>query len=183
MTPARVAPPGDAGFTLVEMLVALALFAAIGLAGFTVLDTVVRVRGGTEGRLERLGEIDRALALLTLDLTEAGALVLEDGALRMARGGGGTIAWSASDGALLRGIEGGDGAPLVQRVLDEVDAVRWRLLDRGGAWHDAWPPEPAPDGEPLPALRGAEAVLELSSGGEVPRLVELVPQSPPEPAT
>ena len=69
MTPARAAPPGDAGFTLVEMLVALALFAAIGLAGFTVLDTVVRVRGGTEGRLERLGEIDRALALLTLDLT------------------------------------------------------------------------------------------------------------------
>ena len=109
--------------------------------------------------------------------------MLEDGALRMARDGGGTVAWSASDGALLRGIEGGAGGPLRQRALSEVEAVRWRLLDDGGAWHDAWPPEPAPDGEPAPGLRGAEAVLELGSGAEVPRLVELVPQAPPEPAT
>ena len=40
--------------TLVEMLVALALFALIGLAGFTMLDSVLRVQRHTEGRLEWL---------------------------------------------------------------------------------------------------------------------------------
>ena len=45
----------EAGLTLVEVLVALALFSLIGLAGFTMLDNILRVQSGTQGRLERLG--------------------------------------------------------------------------------------------------------------------------------
>ena len=46
-----------AGFSLVEVLVALAIFALIGVAGFSMLDQVLRTQRLTEGRLERLAEL------------------------------------------------------------------------------------------------------------------------------
>ena len=173
---ARDAAP-DAGFTLVEMLVALALFAMIGLAAFTTLDTVVRVRGQTEGRIERLGAIDRALTLLSRDLMQAlpgdpardadGATLRfrrsgEDGALR--------VAWGLRDGTLLRTIVAGDAPVVEQPVLADVDALTWRFLDTEPAWHEAWPPDGGEAGGAT--LRGIEATLTLD-GGPLRRLVEL----------
>ena len=61
----------EAGLTLIEVLVALALFSLIGLAGFTMLDNILRVQSGTQGRLERLGQIDRALVIFSRDLQES----------------------------------------------------------------------------------------------------------------
>ena len=51
MTPSPPRAGSEAGFTLVEMLVALALFALVGLASFALLETVIRTRDRTEGRL------------------------------------------------------------------------------------------------------------------------------------
>ena len=56
------------------MLVALVLFALIGGAGLAVLD-----QARTDGRLERLADVQRAMHLLTLDFMQAtgGSLGLE----------------------------------------------------------------------------------------------------------
>jgi len=59
MTPIR---DQEAGVTLIEMLVALSLFALVGIASFTTLDTILRVRERTDGRLEHLAQLDRAFA-------------------------------------------------------------------------------------------------------------------------
>ena len=61
---------GDAGLSLIEVLVSLAIFAVIGVAGLTVLDTVARTGENTEGRLERLADIDRAFLVIRRDLAQ-----------------------------------------------------------------------------------------------------------------
>ena len=81
----------DSEVTLVEMLVALALFALVGLASFSMLDAVIRTRDRTEGRLDAVAALDRALALVGRDLGQgdAGSHVLADGALRFSLEGTG----------------------------------------------------------------------------------------------
>lgn len=179
-------PPSDAGFTLIEMLVALVLFSAIGLAGFTVLDTVLTTRARTEGRMERLAEIERALILVSRDLAQKrpGALTGdEDGIVFLGAGAAGpaVVDWSLEDGALLRRImlADGSGPGVEQGVLDGVAGVQWRFLDAERVWHDAWPPE----GEraELRAVRVEIAPLGVGpgTGATASRLIEL----PRQPAT
>ena len=44
------------GFTLIEVLIALGLFALIGVAGFTLLNSVLRTQDATDTRLGRMAE-------------------------------------------------------------------------------------------------------------------------------
>ena len=71
----------EAGVTLIEMLVALSLFALVGIASFTTLDTILRVRERTDGRLEHLAQLDRALLVFGRDIVQAdpGTVTLRDG--------------------------------------------------------------------------------------------------------
>lgn len=182
-------PAPDAGFTLVEVLVALALFAAIGLAGFTVLDVVLAARERTEGRMERLAEIERALTLASRDLAQRAPGPLTAGAEGVAfrsRGAAGpaAIRWSLEDGTLWRRIAPGGGAvgEIEQRVLEDVTALRWRFLDAERAWHEAWPPEGEPTGGAPTQLRAVEVEIApggpaTSPGATASRLVEM-PRTP-----
>ena len=133
---------GEAGVTLVEMLVALALFALIGLASFSTLDAIVRVRDRTEGRLDGYAALDRALILFGRDLAQSrpGAVSISDGALSLQGGDGGQFGYVLRDGSLVRHVGEAAGAGgLDQRLLDDVSQVGWRFLDAGHGWHDAWP--------------------------------------------
>ena len=80
----------QAGVTLVEVLVALVIFALIGAAGFTVLDQVARVDRLTEGRLARLEAMQRAMRVLSVDFGQARAqgLAGQGGAVVLKRSGG-----------------------------------------------------------------------------------------------
>jgi type II secretion system protein J len=58
----------QAGFTLLELVIALAIFALLGLASWTLFDAVVRVQRSTmthEGEFRRL---QRAVAVIERDL-------------------------------------------------------------------------------------------------------------------
>lgn len=180
------AAPGDAGFTLIEMLVALVIFSLIGVAGFGVLDTIIKVRDRTEGRLERMADIDRALTLFARDLTQLDEcpLSLEEGALRFSRQGpGGAIAmrYALRDGVMYReALKGAGDAPVAQALLSGVVALDWRFLDRADGWVDVWPPENAAQ---LPRAVALDLSLEGASGAsgavEVSRLVDLPQPGPP----
>lgn len=59
------------GFTLVEVLIALGLFALIAAAGTAVLTMSVQNRSAIKGATDRLGALQRTRALLRADLGQA----------------------------------------------------------------------------------------------------------------
>ncbi|MDH5824140.1 type II secretion system minor pseudopilin GspJ [Luteimonas sp. RD2P54] len=61
----------ERGFTLVEMLVALAVFALLGAAGVAVLAHAADNQGLLRERMQRIGEFQRARAVLRADLSQA----------------------------------------------------------------------------------------------------------------
>ena len=60
-----------AGFTLLELMVALAIFGLIAAAGVSVMAYAADSQGVLRERLDRLGEFQRARALLRTDLSQA----------------------------------------------------------------------------------------------------------------
>ncbi len=144
------AAPRDAGLTLIEMLVAMAIFAVIGVAGLGILDTVLRTNERTEGRLERLAEIDRALLILRRDLAQLApaAVTLSDDTLTFERSGAerpvGIRFALDEDGTLTRRLRDDGGDPAVQTLLTDVSTADWRLMDGARIWQESWPPGSGP---------------------------------------
>ncbi len=166
----------QAGVTLVEVLVAMALFAMIGLAGFSMLDAVLRVQAGTDARLERLADIDRALIIISRDLQQkdAGPILAGDGKLSFSLHSGDKLEYRVEADNLLRSAPRRN---IEQRLLDQVSALEVRLLDTTGVWHTDWPAESA-DTLSRPARASAvELGLRLSDDGgldaTVIRLVDI----------
>ncbi|KGM56518.1 type II secretion system protein J [Lysobacter arseniciresistens ZS79] len=95
-----------AGFTLVEMLVALLIFALLSAVGVGVMAYAADNQGVVQARMDRLGEFQRARGLLQADLAQA--------AVRRVRGRDGAPARNAfvgrTDGA------GRGGEPLLALV-------------------------------------------------------------------
>ncbi|RHW77962.1 type II secretion system minor pseudopilin GspJ [Colwellia sp. RSH04] len=58
------------GFTLLEVLIAIAIFAVVGLASFTIFDTVQRGDETSKLRSERQNELQRAFILVERDLNQ-----------------------------------------------------------------------------------------------------------------
>jgi len=172
----------DAGVTLVETLVAMALFALIGLAGFAIVDSVLRVQARTETRLDALESLQRAMLLLTTDIEQLadGAMVFEGDALSLARRGAGagagagaqaraqddvTVRYALGQDALVRTVTDPFGATRTnQRLVDGIDALTWRFYAPETGWIDLWPPEDGPPGLP----RAVEATLRLAPDRQGP---------------
>ena len=161
-----------AGVTLVEMLVALSLFAMVGLAAFTTLDTILRVRAQTDGRLEHLARLDRTLMIYGRDLIEANpqAITLEEGVLSATLQDGRTLRrYLLSEGTLQRQSGRPNADPdLTQTLVEEVETLTFRVLDGEGIWHDIWP-DPASDG----AASAVDLTLEVAGARTLRRLVPL----------
>lgn len=158
-----------AGVTLIEVLVALALFALIGTAGFAVLDQVLRVQSGTEGRLDHLAELQRAMHLTTRDFMQAegGSLTFTDGVLTFRRPGGGAggsdeiaVSYGLEDGTLVRSLSGSRSeAPARQALIGGVETLSWTFYAPGAGWVETWPSTPETPGNP------AAVALDVTLGG------------------
>ena len=165
------------GFTLVEMLIALAIFGMLTAAGVALLSVSARTQETADRLLAETGEVRRLQALLTADMAQAAARIHRDGDGRPQRaftGAGGDQemlmafvrrGWSAGDegaalqrvGYRLRGgvlerlafarVDGGGGATIVP-LVENVAVARLRYRDDRGEWRDAWDPA---DGTRLPA--------------------------------
>lgn len=180
----------SAGFTLVEMLIALTIFGMITAAGVALLTLTVRTQATSERLLDQVGELRRAGALLTADLGQAAPRISRDrdGRPRPAFVG------AAGDGELLLAlVRGGTDEDPLQRVeyrlrggvlqrlaFDRVDGdaravaipllggvrqVRLRYRDREGTWQPAWN---VPDPTRLP--RAVELVSDSEAHGSVREL-------------
>ena len=138
--PVEQAPENEAGFTLIELMISLGLFALIAVAGLALVDGIIKVQGRTEGRLDRLADLQRALFVVTSDLDQLAAGNISGGGAslsftRAAPGMGGPaipLRYALAGGTLVRGL-----GPVPQRVLGGVAATRWRFWD--GGWVDRWP--------------------------------------------
>lgn len=161
----------DAGVTLVELLVALVVFALIAVAGFALVDGTLRVQERTDGRLERLAEVQRALHLVTADFEQAadGPLVLVDGTLSFRRAGASAetadipVSYTLDDDALIRTVGAGVAAR-PQRLLTGVSAARFQVFTTQAGWTET--PPLGPDGLPIrPSAVSAEFELASAESG------------------
>lgn len=192
------------GFTLLELLVAIALFSVLAALVWGSLDGLSRNSMQLDQAAQRLAQVQRGLDLLVRDLRQAlprpvrdgngralPALAGERSQLELTRGGHGNAlalprstleraAWRSRERRLERlhwPVLDRVAAiqPRVDVLLDGVDSLDLRYHDANGGMHDAWPPPRSGDAALLP--RAVELRLHLADLGELVRLVEL-PEQP-----
>ncbi len=67
-----------AGFTLLELLIAIAIFALLGLATYRMLDSVLRTDSRTREHEQQLRELVRAMAAFERDLLQVAPRAIRD---------------------------------------------------------------------------------------------------------
>ncbi|WP_235303521.1 GspJ family type II secretion system protein [Sphingopyxis sp. MWB1] len=143
---------GESGFTLVEMLVALSIFAAIAAMGVGLLRSSVDTQGAVQEWLKAMGGINRLRAVMANDLAQAVA--------RPTRGAAGELlpafAGSASGFSL---VHAGAGA-MTGGARPDIERVGYRLV--GDEWRRAV--QPMLDGA---ALGEGDAIAREVSGAQV----------------
>ncbi|MFK0089233.1 type II secretion system minor pseudopilin GspJ [Pseudomonas sp. NPDC090755] len=155
------------GFTLLEVLIAMALFSLLGLACYQLLERVLHSEQRIAVHETRLREVQRALGIFERDLTQAIAYPLSDAPsrqaligqtdnMRLVRGGWSNplqqrrsevleVSHSWHDGTWLRQYRSLPGRELqtpqahLQRLLEGIRLKRLRYIDGKGRIHDAWP--------------------------------------------
>lgn len=116
------APGGARGFTLLELLIAIAIFALLGLATYRMLDSVLSVDAATRSHEQQLRELVRAMAAFERDVLQVSVRPIRDGfgdpqpALR----------GDPSDASVLELTRAGWRNPLGQPRA-ELQRVRWQL--------------------------------------------------------
>jgi general secretion pathway protein J len=155
-----------AGFTLVEMLIALSIFGMLTAAGVALLNVTARTQATSDRLLAEVGEVRRVGALLAADLAQATPRLHRDrdGRPQRAFAGGagdapGLLAfvrhgWDRGEGGTLqrvgyrlregrlerlafRHVDGG-GEAIVVPLIDGVTALTLRYRDEDGAWVERW---------------------------------------------
>lgn len=160
---------GSAGFTLVELLVALLLFALISLAGVGLVETVIRVQERTEGRGERLAELQRARFLLAADLEQIIAGPVMEGNrftfLRGSAAGQYRVGYRFAGGTLYR-----EAGSLAAPMLSGVSQFRLRYLKA-----DGWTSQLVSEDDPSrPRAVELDFALQAAEGQPTGRLRQIV---------
>lgn len=204
-TPSRPAPPARrrSGFTLLELLVAVAIFGVMAALAYGGLRGVLAARGETGEVAGHLGDLQLAVSLMTRDLQQAvprpirgphgdvaAALLGTPRSVELTRAGHANptgarratlqrARWGVADGTLTRWSwpvldRMPATLPAERRMLDGVRALRLRYHFQGG-WHDSWPPRRLQGMPPDAMPRAVEFTAELADWGTVTR-VALLPE-------
>lgn len=196
---------GQRGFTLVEMLVALSIFAMIAAMGVGLLRSSVDTQDAVQERLKAMGGINRLRAVMANDLAQA--------VQRSTRGPAGeavpAFIGSANGFAFVHGgaaSAGGSPRPAIERVAYALVGAEWRRAtqpmldgtalgegdrliadvarvavryrDDRGNWSEVWSSEP---GDRLP--RAVEVRLSRTGREALTMLFLTAPTLPPPPVT
>jgi general secretion pathway protein J len=174
------------GFTLVELLVAVALLALIGAIGYRGLGSLLEAEARVASETRRWGDLAAVMAQIGQDLSlalerpeggPAGELVImrrgdEDGVA--SHSGPRRVGYRVREGRLeyLAWPSPGEAAiamPAVSTLLDDVNALELRALAADGSWSLLQ----ASTGQRPVLPRAVEAQLALASGARVTRLFVL----------
>lgn len=191
------------GFSLIELLVALVVFAALAAAAYGGLDQIARTRGALALQQDRFAKITRAVSLLERDLRQSldrpvlgnngaplPALLGQSGNVEFSRLGFANplaeprsnierVVYGLDNGTLQRGRyvvldRAPNSAPTPRALVDRVSQFHLRYLDRAsGAWSDAWPLQGGASTATGPLPRAIEFRITFADLGEIRRVVEL----------
>lgn len=147
--------PGEAGFTLVELLISLLIFGLLASAGVGLLAFSVRAQEASAQRLDEISAIRRVGALLSSDLAQATPRLVRDvdGARLPAFTGEGGAPDAVALGFVRRGWSNGSEA-----ARASLQRVQYRLVD-GRLERLSWPMlDGAEPGKPAIVLRGVKSM-------------------------
>lgn len=145
----------QSGFTLVELLIALALFALLGIACSKLFDLAWRAEQGISARSQSLRELQRLFTTLDHDALHAVTwhrpLYLDRRQLTFGSAGWRNpldlprselqqVSYRFSDGELWRHAVGDNGAATRRRLLREAKLIQWQVLGMDHQWLDACEP-------------------------------------------
>ena len=188
------------GFTLVEVLVALAVFAIVGLMSAQLMSRTLANHDVLNERSGRVAEVQRAMLILKRDLMQINnrsvrdlfgdplppVMIGADGMMEFSRTGWRNplnsprsemqrVAYRMHEGHLHRAWWGvldraQDSEPVVQRLLRDVEQVEFFALDANGDEHSFWPTRLGRDGQGGAPLAAIIMRLECAPFGIVERI-------------
>lgn len=157
------------GFTLLELLVALAIFSVIAVMAYGGLATVLDQSALTEERADQLGMLQKTYLIMQRDLEQAVPRAVRDefgdrlapltGAplFQFTRGGWRNplnhprstlqrVGYTLEDGELTRHTwavldRAQDSEPTGQILARDITDLQVRFLDEGNRWQEQWPKE------------------------------------------
>lgn len=180
------------GFTLLELLVVIMIFAVFSLMAYGGLDSVLKTRAGVEDAMEKTASVQKAYvkarddfqqvrnrpardgygdAQPALHLTRDGRLEFTRGGWRnpllLPRPGLERVSYRLDGDKLKREswrvLDQAQDSKVVDLVLfDDVRELRWRFLDKNREWQDNWPP-----------TRASSTGSSASAGDPLPVAVEM----------
>ena len=158
------------GFSLIELLVALAVFAALAAAAYGGLAAIARTRGALAAQQDRFADITRTVSVLERDLRQAiarpvlgndgrqpvPALAGSSGAIELTRLGYANplaearshlerVVYASDRDTLRRGRyavldRAPDSTPIMRDLLERAGDLHLRYYGCDQAWHETWPP-------------------------------------------
>lgn len=169
------------GFTLLELLVVVAIFGIFALLAYGGLDSVLKTRVEVERAQNRLAETQKAYMRLRDDFQQLRLRPVRDalgdvqpaltgsalGVVEFTRGGWSNplgaprptlqrVAYQLEDGNLLRLSwrvldRSQDSEPVKTVLLTQVEDLQWRFLDAQRQWQGYWPVQTLSENGSLPA--------------------------------
>ena len=186
-------PQGNRGFTLLEVLLALAIMATLAITGYRALAGMIDGEQQIARERERWRDLDLFFARFEFDLGHVlprayrlGAasfpgLFLRDDGLAFVRGSPGEppqrvgYRWRDSQVELLYWPQldaPATNAPVAYGVASEVASWQVSFANREGQWVERWG-EPGPQTDDAPLPRGARVVMVLNDGTRIERVFAL----------
>ncbi len=195
------------GFSLIELLVAVAVFALASALAWAGLSAVTETRQRLALEQQQFASVQRSVDFLARDLATAVdrpvragrtgsreslvgdrrriaftrmsvASELQTSASALER-----VVWFLDNKALVRGryavLDRPDDLSLSQRRMDEgVRDFIVRYLDHSGGWHEHWPPADQEKTDSADLPRAVEFRIQFESMGEIRRVIELASAKP-----
>jgi general secretion pathway protein J len=192
------------GFTLVELLVALAVFATMAALAYGGLNSIAHTRGELGRQEDRFRDLTRAVTMLNRDLAESvarpvrgtsgqelPAMIGTSTQIEFTRVGFANpqaeqrsnlerVTYELDANTMKRGRYAvldrvSDTAPTISDLKVAVDSIRLRYLN-GGQWLDAWPPQQ--DNAMIVMPTAVQWTIASRDYGELQGVVQLVSQWP-----
>lgn len=197
------------GFTLLELLVATAVFAVLSGLAWQGLQVVMEGRDRVALQSERLGRMQMMFTIMERDVEQLvmrpvrdsyavtlDALQGSNDAMALTRAGWRNpaghvrselqrVGYRLADNSLWRDSwrvldRAQDSEPAQAEMLADVDSLAIRYLDVSGAWHRQWPVNGFDAEKHAPLPKAVEVTLELSDWGVFIRLFQVAgPMAPP----